>query len=69
MTMVKHLEKQAVEKQISTGETLVTPQNMNDPDVAPLIHPPQADNTSDVEPFGNQGEEVPRDRDSQGDDA
>ena len=47
LTMVKHLEKQTVEKQISTGETLVTPQNMNDPDVAPLIHPPQVDNTSD----------------------
>jgi len=46
MTMVKHLEKQPIEKQISTGETLVTPENMNDPDVAPLIHPPQVDNTS-----------------------
>jgi ribose transport system substrate-binding protein len=45
-TMVKYLEKQAIEKEISTGETLVTPQNMNDPEVAPLIHPPQADNTS-----------------------
>ena len=68
-TMVKHLEKQAIEKQISTGETLVTPQNMNDPDVAPLIHPPQVDNASDVEPFGNQVQEVQGDRDSQGDDA
>ena len=47
-TMVKHLEKQAVEKQISTGETLVTPENMNDPEVAPLIHPPQVENTSDA---------------------
>ena len=50
-TMVKHLEKQTVEKQISTGETLVTPENMNDPDVAPLIHPPQVDNTQRHEPF------------------
>ncbi len=46
MTMVKHLEKQPIEKQISTGETLVTPENMNDPEVAPLIHPPQVDNAS-----------------------
>ena len=34
LTMVKYLEKQPVEKQISTGETLVTPENMNDPDIA-----------------------------------
>ena len=53
-TMVKHLEKQPVEQQISTGETLVTPENMNDPEVAKLIHPPQADNTSGVEPFGSK---------------
>ncbi len=53
-TMVKHLEKQTVEKQISTGETLVTPQNMNDPDVAPLIHPPQVDNTSDTSLSGGK---------------
>jgi ribose transport system substrate-binding protein len=53
-TMVKHLEKQAVEKQISTGETLVTLQNMNDPDVAPLIHPPQVDNASDVSLSGTK---------------
>ena len=44
--MVKHLEKQAVEPQISTGEMLVTPENMNEPEIAKLIHPPQAENTS-----------------------
>ncbi len=32
--------------QISTGETLVTPENMNDPEIAKLIHPPQVENTS-----------------------
>ena len=53
-TMVKHLEKQAIEKQISTGETLVTPQNMKDPDVAPLIHPPQVDNASDASLSGTK---------------
>ncbi len=47
-TMVKHLQKQPIEKTISTGETLVTPENMKDADVAPLIHPPQVDNASDT---------------------
>ena len=54
MTMVKHLEKQAIEKQISTGETLVTPQNMDDPGVKPLIHPPQVDNISDSSLSGSK---------------
>ena len=53
-TMVKHLEKQPIEKQISTGETLVTPENMDDPDVKPLIHPPQADNISDASLSGSK---------------
>ena len=47
-TMVKYLEKKPIEKTISTGETLVTPENMKDAEVAPLIHPPQADNASDT---------------------
>ncbi len=46
-TMVKHLEKQPVEAKISTGETLVTPENMNEPDIAKLIHPPQVENQSE----------------------
>jgi ribose transport system substrate-binding protein len=45
-TIVKYLEKQPIEPHISTGETLVTPDNMNDPEIAKLIHPPQAENTS-----------------------
>lgn len=45
-TMVKHLEKQAIEPKISTGEVLVTPENMNDPEIAKLIDPPQVENTS-----------------------
>jgi ribose transport system substrate-binding protein len=44
--MVKYLEKQPVEAQVSTGETLVTPENMDEPEIAKLIHPPQVDNTS-----------------------
>ena len=45
-SMIKHLEKQPVEPQVSTGEVLVTPENMNDPEIAKLIHPPQVENTS-----------------------
>jgi len=45
-TMVRHLEKQPVEAHVSTGETLVTPENMNDPEISKLIHPPQAENAS-----------------------
>jgi ribose transport system substrate-binding protein len=45
-TMVKHLEKQAVEPRVSTGETVVTPENYKDPQIDKLIHPARADNTS-----------------------
>jgi ribose transport system substrate-binding protein len=45
-SMIKHLEKQSVEAQVSTGEKLVTPENMNDPEIAKLIHPAQVENTS-----------------------
>src|SRR5271157_6123131 len=44
-TLVQHLEKQPVER-ISTGETLVTPENMNTPDIKPLVFAPKADNVS-----------------------
>jgi ribose transport system substrate-binding protein len=46
-TMVKYLEKQPFEAKVSTGETLVTPENMNDPEVARLIHPPQVENITE----------------------
>jgi ribose transport system substrate-binding protein len=45
-TMIKHLEKQPVESRISTGEMLVTPENMHSPEIAKLIDPPQVENTS-----------------------
>jgi ribose transport system substrate-binding protein len=45
-TLVQHLEKKTVEPRISTGEVLVTPENMNDPDMKEFVHPPKADNTS-----------------------
>jgi len=39
-TMVQHLKGQPVEKRIDTGVVLVTPETMNDPSVAELLHPP-----------------------------
>jgi ribose transport system substrate-binding protein len=44
-TIVKYLEKQPFEAQVSTGEALVTPENMDDPEIYRLIHPPQVENT------------------------
>jgi ribose transport system substrate-binding protein len=45
-SLVKHLEKQPVDARISTGEALVTPENMNDSDMKPLVFPPKAENVS-----------------------
>jgi len=45
-TLVNHLEKQPVEATVSTGETLVTPDNMNDPEIKPLLSPPRAENVA-----------------------
>ena len=44
--MIKHLEKQPIEPKVSTGEVMVTPENMNDPEISKLINPPQVENTS-----------------------
>jgi ribose transport system substrate-binding protein len=43
-TMVKHLEKQPIEPKVSTGETVVTPENYKDPEVDKLIHPARTEN-------------------------
>jgi ribose transport system substrate-binding protein len=45
-TIVKHLEKKPVDAKVDTGETLVTRENMNEPEVSKLIHPPQVENAS-----------------------
>jgi ribose transport system substrate-binding protein len=42
-TMVAHLEGKPVEKRISTGEVMATPENMNEPKIHALLHPAQAD--------------------------
>ena len=39
-TMVTHLKGQPVEKRIDTGVTLVTPENMDTPEMKELTHPP-----------------------------
>lgn len=40
MTMVKHLQGEKVEKRIDTGVVLVTPENMNQPEMKELLYPP-----------------------------
>jgi ribose transport system substrate-binding protein len=42
-TLVQYLEKQPVERRISTGEALATPENMNTPDIKSLVFAPRAD--------------------------
>jgi ribose transport system substrate-binding protein len=45
-TLVKKLEKQEVEAIIPTGETMVTPRNLDDPKIAALVNPPKEENVS-----------------------
>jgi ribose transport system substrate-binding protein len=40
VTAVKHLRGEKVEKRIDTGVALVTPENMNQPEIKDLIYPP-----------------------------
>ena len=40
MTLVQHLQGEKVEKRIDTGVHVVTPENMNQPEMSDLIHPP-----------------------------
>jgi ribose transport system substrate-binding protein len=40
MTMVKHLRGEKVEKRIDTGVVLVTRENMDQPEIKELLHPP-----------------------------
>src|SRR6266567_2656085 len=40
ITMVKHLRGEKVEKRIDTGVVLVTSENMDQPDIKELLHPP-----------------------------
>jgi ribose transport system substrate-binding protein len=40
VTAVKHLKGEKVEKRIDTGVVLVTPENMNEPEIKDLLYPP-----------------------------
>jgi ribose transport system substrate-binding protein len=41
-TMVSHLRGQPVEKRIDTGVTMVTPENLDQPEIKALVSPPTA---------------------------
>jgi ribose transport system substrate-binding protein len=41
-TLVDHLQGRAVPKRIDTGATMVTPENMDHPEMQHLLHPPAA---------------------------
>lgn len=47
-TLVERLEGKEVEKKISTGETMATPDNMKDAAVDELLHPPKVAHGSDA---------------------
>lgn len=40
VTLMKHLQGEAVEKRIDTGVVLVTPENMEQPEIKELLYPP-----------------------------
>src|SRR5687768_3482785 len=44
-TLVDHLDKKEVPRQVSTGETLATPENMNTPEVEALLNPPKEEHS------------------------
>ena len=45
-TLIQYLERQPVERRIWTGETLVTPENLDSPEIKPLVFAPRAQNVS-----------------------
>jgi ribose transport system substrate-binding protein len=47
-TVVDVLEKKPVESKVTTGETLVTPENLQEAEVAAVLHPPRVDGRSDA---------------------
>jgi ribose transport system substrate-binding protein len=47
-TVVDALEKRPVEAKVTTGETLVTPENLKDSEVVSVLHPPRVDGRSDA---------------------
>lgn len=45
-TLVEHLEKKEVREQVDTGETMITPENLEEPEVSALLNPPKAENVA-----------------------
>ncbi|MGH7199235.1 MAG: substrate-binding domain-containing protein, partial [Planctomycetaceae bacterium] len=43
VSMVRHLNGEAVEERIDTGVHVATPQNMHEPEMQKLLHPPRFD--------------------------
>jgi ribose transport system substrate-binding protein len=53
-TLVGALEKREIPSKVSTGEILITPENMNDPAIVKLLDPPQAEHRSDAGSSGGK---------------
>jgi ribose transport system substrate-binding protein len=47
-TVVDVLEKRPVQAKVTTGETLVTPENLREPEVAAVLHPTRVDSQADA---------------------
>jgi ribose transport system substrate-binding protein len=45
-TLVAKLENRPVESKVSTGEAMVTPESLSQPDITDLLRPPTAENTN-----------------------
>jgi len=48
-SLVVHLEKGEVKSRIGTGEKLATPENLSDPVIVEILHPPKTTSSSDTE--------------------
>lgn len=46
--LLNHLEKKPVEKKVETGETMITPENIDSPEVAHLVNPPRVPHTQNA---------------------
>lgn len=53
-TLIDRLEGREVEAEVATGETLATPENMDEPEVAELLNPPKIDHGSDASLAGQK---------------
>jgi len=54
-SIVASLEKKPVTPRVSTGETLVTPDNMDREEIRPLLNSPKAAHSANRSPLGREG--------------